>query len=236
VSGTWREGELLAFDLETTGVDKFEDIPVSFALITFYGGLVITERSCIVNPGRPIPPGAARVHGISDEQAAAEGIALDDAVEQIVTVLLEASQRAVPVVGFNLSYDLTMVDSRIRALSSEGLRGLGWNGPVLDPLVIDRGLDRYRKGKRTLADLCAHYGVTNAAAHDAGGDATASTLVLLAMTERFPELVGADPSVLTEQQAAWHRDWAEHYDQWSRSQGRRGIETGEFAWPISERH
>jgi DNA polymerase-3 subunit epsilon len=234
MGSSWRSGELLAFDLETTGVDKFKDVPVSFALITFDDGKVSNSLTRIVNPGRPIPPGASRIHGISDERAIAEGIDLDDAIEEVAGVLVDASSRGVPVVGFNLSYDLTMMDSRCRDSKATGLRDMGWNGPVLDPLVIDRGLDRYRKGKRTLADICNHYGVINEAAHDAGGDATASALVLLAMAEKFPEIAESDPDSLTEQQAQWHRDWAEHYDEWSRSQGRRGIGRGEFVWPISE--
>jgi DNA polymerase III subunit epsilon len=234
MSGSWRDGELLAFDLETTGVNKFTDVPVSFALITLKNGEVIEERTSIVNPGRPIPPGAARVHGISDERAIAEGMALEDAVEVVVGVLVDASQRGVPVVGFNLSYDLTMTDSCARNFKKAGLRELGWQGPVLDPLVMDRALDRYRKGKRTLGDICDVYGVVNAAAHDAGGDATASAFVLLAMAEKYPEVADSDPAALFEQQAQWHREWAEHYDEWSRGAGRRGIDPGDFVWPISE--
>jgi hypothetical protein len=36
--GNWATGEVLAFDFETTGVDHFNDVPVSYALVTVVGG------------------------------------------------------------------------------------------------------------------------------------------------------------------------------------------------------
>ena len=52
---------------------------------------------------------------------------------------------------------------------------------MLDAVVLDRHVDRYRKGSRTLAALCAQYGVTIENAHDASADAMASVGVLLAL-------------------------------------------------------
>ena len=233
MTDSWRSGKLLAFDLETTGVDKLTDVPVSFALVHFDEGQVVHSRTALVNPGRPIPEGASNVHGISTERAMAEGMPMDDAVHEIVTALLEASKEGTPVVGFNLSYDLTMTDARARVVMGSGLNALGWSGPVLDPLVMDRALDKYRKGKRTLDLVCANYGVTNEAAHDASGDATASAFVLLAMAEKVPQIVDMDAHVLTAQQMKWHREWADGFDDYQRKNGRRGLNPDDFVWPIS---
>ncbi len=188
VTAPWLDGEVLAFDLETTGVDKFTDVPVSFALVTMKGGDVVEQRYSLVDPGRAIPEGASKIHGISTERARDEGMALADAVEEITSALVAASQREVPVTGFNLSYDLTMIDSCNRAQFKAGLLQRGWAGPVLDPLVIDRGLVRWRDTKRTLGDLCAAYGIVNDAAHDAQGDAIASARLLYAIAREHPEV------------------------------------------------
>ena len=64
---------------------------------------------------------------------------------------------------------------------------------VLDPRVLDRHLDRYRKGRRTLTDLCAHYGVTLEGAHDAAADALAALEVVRALGRRFSHTAGAHP-------------------------------------------
>jgi DNA polymerase III subunit epsilon len=229
----WPRGELLGFDLETTGVDRFTDVPVSFALTTWVNGAVVDSISHLVDPGRDIPEGASAIHGISTEQARAEGWPMHAAVEFIADYLVRASQRGVPVVGIKLDYDLTMLDMQCRSLDGRGLVARGWTGPVLDALVIDRRLDRYRRGRRTLGHLCVHYGVAMAQAHDALADAQASIRVLLAMSRRFPELFGADPLELFAAQAGWHRDWTVSYDSWRRSGGQSALDPREWVWPVA---
>lgn len=64
--------------------------------------------------------------------------------------------------------------------------------PVIDPLVIDKHVDKYRKGKRALHALCAHYGVRLDDAHDARADAVAAARVVRRMGEKHGP-VGAMP-------------------------------------------
>jgi DNA polymerase-3 subunit epsilon len=227
---------MLAFDLETTGVDKFSDVPVSFALITLVAGEVVGRRYSIVDPGREIPEGASQIHGISTERARAEGVGLAEAVEEITAVLVSSSSRGVPVVGFNLSYDLTMVDSCNRAQLSPGLVERGWSGPVLDPLVIDRGLVRWRDTKRTLGDLCAAYGIVNDAAHDAQGDAIASAQLLSAIAHERPEVGGVDLDGLYEQEKLWHKRWIGSFNDYLMRKGGKGVDDRDFEWPIPTPH
>ncbi len=202
--------EYLAFDLETSGVDKANDVPVSFALVHFSTeeGAVPTINHKIVNPGIPIPKGAMAIHGITDERAQAEGIPLQEAVLEVAEALIDASSRGVPVVGYNVAYDLGMIDACLKRIDGRGLQARGWKGPVLDPLVLDRHLVRFRKGSRKLADACTHYGVTNSAAHDAEGDALASLQVFLAMREMFPQLKTCSAEELTVLQREWYKSWA----------------------------
>ncbi len=206
--GGWPSGTLLGLDLETTGVRRHGDVPVSFALVRYETGRAVARRSGIVDPGRPIPAGATAVHGITTERARREGMPLRAALELLRDALVEAGRTGVPVVGMNLSYDLSLLDHQLLVLTGAGLREAGWDGPVLDLLVLDRHLDRYRRGKRQLAHLCAHYAVALGSAHEAGADAEAAVLVLLALCERFPELAHLKLAELTRSQATWHRDWA----------------------------
>jgi DNA polymerase-3 subunit epsilon len=224
---------MLAFDLETTGIDRFDDVPVSFALVAMRQGEVVDEFHSLVDPGREIPAGAAAVHGISRERAEAEGLPMEEAITAISVALLDASSRGVPVVGFNLQYDLTMTDARMRALGGGGLVDRGWHGPVLDPLVLDRKYDKYRKGKKTLDLVCGHYGVVNAAAHDAAGDAIAAAQVLVAMCASHPVISGYDLDELTRLQAGWHREWAVSFDEYLRTKGSQPMDQRDFDWPIA---
>ena len=83
-----------------------------------------------------------------------------------------------------LDYDLTILEMQARALGVSGIVEQGWRGPVLDAVVIDRHFDPHREGRRTLADLCALYGVEIGRAHDASADAIASIGVLFALAVR----------------------------------------------------
>jgi DNA polymerase-3 subunit epsilon len=231
--GNWSMGEVLGFDFETTGVDRFSDVPVSFALVSVVAGDPVSTQCGLVDPGREIPTEATGVHGISTAQAQAEGMPLRDAIELVTEAVVSAASRGIPLVGMKLDYDLTILDAQSRGLCGSGLVERGWGGPVLDAVVLDRHLDRYRKGRRTLGALCAHYGVDIGHAHDAASDAVASARVLFALAARFKELGEADPYALHEAQIAWHREWAEGYDAWRSGQGITPMDRRDFVWPVA---
>jgi DNA polymerase-3 subunit epsilon len=231
--GIWTTGEILGFDFETTGVDRFNDVPVSYALVTVVGGEVVTTTAGLVDPGRDIPVGATNVHGISTERARAEGMPLRDAINMVADVVLSASSRGVPLVGMKLDYDLTILDTLSRSHRGVGVVESGWCGPVLDAVVLDRHLDRYRKGSRTLGHLCAHYGVLIENAHDASADAIASINVLLALAARFKELRDSDLPDLHAAQVGWHREWAEGYDEWRSRKGMAPVDPRDYVWPVA---
>ncbi len=230
----WHHGELLGFDLETTGVDRFHDVPVSFALVTMEGGQIVRREAGLVDPGRPIPEGAIAVHGITDDRARAEGRPLDAAIGLVADALADATVRGVPVVGMKLDYDLTIIDVQCRRLDGRGLGPRGFASPVLDTLVLDLHVDRYRKGRRTLGELCAHYGVDIDNAHDATADAVASMEVLTAIAERYEEVAGMTPSELHQAQIGWHQEWATSYDGWRRGKGMPPLDPRDFAWPFAD--
>jgi DNA polymerase-3 subunit epsilon len=114
-----------------------------------------------------------------------------------------------------------------------GLIDLGWRGPVVDALVLDRRADKYRSGNRKLDTVCDLYGVVNAAAHDAAGDAVASAQVLRAICAKYPKLVSYDLNELTAFEAEWHREWADGMDAFLKGKGKAGLDEGDFFWPIA---
>jgi DNA polymerase III subunit epsilon len=232
-TGPWHAGELLAFDLETTGTDPHADVPVSFAFVGMVDGEVAARQSSLVDPGCPIPPSATAVHGITDDRARTEGMALSDAVARMVQVLLGASRRGVPVVGMKVDFDLTMVDACHRRSEGWGLDDAGFTGPVLDALILDRHFDRFRRGRRSLSDLCAHYDVVIEHAHDAAADAQATLGVVAAMCRRYPELCAMSPEGLHRSQMDWHREWTDSFSEWRLLRGLLPLDPRARQWPIA---
>ena len=228
----WTSGDLIGFDLETTGLDLERARPVSFAICWINRGVVCSEQTSLVNPGIPIPPEATAIHGITTSQALEEGMDLQQATQYLVEQVLQAGKARIPITGMNLSFDLTILDRLARESCGNSLAELGWSGPALDALVLDRHCDRFRKGHRTLPALCCHYGVPLFDAHRADADARAATLVVLEIAERYPELAGMDLERLYAAQVEWYREWAVSYSDWLVRTGKTGLGEIEHVWPI----
>ncbi|GHE49133.1 3'-5' exonuclease [Streptomyces vinaceus] len=230
----WYEGPLAAFDTETTGVDVEQDRIVSAALIVqeCAGGRVRSTR-WLVNPGIPVPPGATEVHGLTDEHLQRNGRWPAPVVEEIARALGEQLVAGRPVVVMNAPFDLTLLDRELRRHRASTLARYLDNRPltVLDPRVLDKHLDRYRKGRRTLTDLCAHYGIELEAAHDAAADALASLELVRAVGRRFAaRLERLTPAELHTLQAVWHAAQARGLQAWFARQGTP--EAVDPHWPL----
>jgi DNA polymerase-3 subunit epsilon len=245
VTTPWQFGPLLGFDLETTGIDRYHDVPVSYALIEFNEGKKVGGATRIVNPGRPIPAEAMAVHGITDERARAEGQPLDEAIAEIVAALVAATRDDVPVVGSNLPYDLSMIEACAKRELGYGLIDAGFNAPVVDVLVLDKVYAKYRKGKKKLDVLCEVYGIAIDGAHDAAVDATAAVEVALAQVALFadvknhrgegslPPLDQVEVRELHRLQQQWHRSWAESFTKFLSEKNLTPLTPDEFVWPLA---
>ena len=229
----WTEGELIGLDFETTGVDRFTDVPVSYALVSVVNGVATHSWSGLIDPGRDIPPDATAVHGITTARARTDGMPLDQAITLVSDTVLAAGQRGVPLVGMKLDYDLTILDVLGIRIFGRGLLAQGWHGPAIDIGVLDRHCDGDRHGRRTLSDLCFHYDVELAGAHDAWADAVASLRVLFALAARYGALRDVDAIRLHDAQVEWHRDWTERCEAWRLGQGGAPRDPRDAVWPVA---
>ena len=233
VVGAWPTGEVLGLDFETTGIDRFNDVPVSYALVSVVEGVVVRSWSGLIDPGREIPPEATAVHGISTERARDEGMPLREAISLVSDAVVAASARGVPLAGMKLDYDLTILETQARDLCGWGPVERGWCGPVLDAGVIDRHFDPDRKGRRTLSTSARTTGSRSGHAHDAAADATASIEVLFALALRYDALWECDLTRLHHDQIDWHREWTESYDSWRLAEGMIPIDPRDYVWPVA---
>lgn len=217
------------FDLETTGVDVTDDrIVTAHVGVLDETGSVVSARDWLADPGIAIPEGATAVHGITTEHARSHGRPAREVVAEIVAELRAMFSVGIPVVAYNASYDFSL-------LKHEALRHaispIVDPSPIIDPLVLDKAYDRYRKGKRTLSVVAAHYAVALDGAHDATADAVAAGRLAQAMAARF-----ALPSTAVElhtQQIGWARSQAESLTEYFIRVGRLDPEDAvDGNWPI----
>lgn len=214
---------LIAFDLETTGPDPRTAHIVTSALIAIDGPSK-QEHNWLADPGIEIPEGATAVHGITTEQARANGRPHAEVVAETIEAIYAGWLEGRALVVFNASFDLTILR---RWEPSFEVRG-----PVVDPFVVDRATDPYRKGKRTLEAMCAHHGVRLDDAHEAAADALAAARLAWKFLGDLPDLSGADWRQLNAQQAQWHearqKDFAAYLERTGKDAS--DVNTG---WPIA---
>ena len=223
---TWHHGPFLAFDTETTGVDV-ETTRIVTATAAFIDHDEVNVRTWLINPGVEIPQVASDVHGITTDHARQYGRPPADCLPEIGVLLDTTWQGGIPVLAFNAPFDLTLLDRELNRHRMGPLRP----GIVLDPFVIDKHVDRYRKGKRTLTAVCEHYGVVHGGAHDATADALAAARVMWAIGQRYPHIAAMPLDELHAFQIAWAAEQAASFRQYLTRQGITD-DLPDGAWPL----
>lgn len=231
----WPDGPIAGWDLETTSVDNEEARIVSAALV-----LDVPDehrqwvKTWLVNPGIEIPLGATAVHGITTEAVQRDGMNAGTAIAQMQTAfgMIRDEYGSIPLAIFNGAYDLTVLDRELGRHLDCSLSDISL--PIIDPLVCDRKLDKYRKGKRTLAAISAAYGIAIKGAHTADGDVLCTIRLARVIGAKYPQIGKKDPAKLQEWQQKAYREWAEHYQGYRRSQGDTDCVIPK-EWPYKER-
>lgn len=251
----WWSGRALGLDFETDGPAPTEARAIQGALVHLTGPGVTPatqEFEWLIQPERDIPQEAVDVHGITTERARDEGVPRELAIGQMVATMADLAGPEVPVTGHNVIYDLTLLDREMRRL---GIGRMEIEGddfgsidqvklmiggqkaaifPVLDTLVLDKVIDKYRKGSRRLVDVARHYGVPIAegATHGALADTIASLRIAITLANRgawadkdLPDLYCA--------QVRWKREQAEGLRDYFAAKGQESAAASvSLDWPL----
>ncbi len=151
----------IAADLETTGLSAAAGHRVcEIAFLRFLHGSVIDSFVSLVNPLRPIDPGARAVNGISDEMVACAP-PFADLFPRILEFLGDD-----PLVFHNAPFDLSFLRAEARLAGGE------WPGNrVVDTLPMARRSGRFRSC--SLPAICRDLGI-GSVFHRAEADAWAA--------------------------------------------------------------
>jgi DNA polymerase III epsilon subunit-like protein len=231
----WYLGRLAGFDTESTGVDVENDRIVTACVVQCGGDLPTQSGTWMADPGIEIPEGAAKIHGITTEQARTEGRPAAEVVEQVVAALAQIVRDGIPVVAMNAVYDFTLLDREARRHGVQPLADIvGDDLRVIDPRVLDKKIDKFRRGGRKLEDLCRTYGVRLDGAHSADADAIAACRVAWRIGQKESAIGGAELAFLHGKQVDWAREQAEGLaDYFRRTPGKEhqadGVRT---EWPL----
>ncbi len=174
------EGTFISVDVETTGLSPSEgDRVCEIALLRFLRGSVIDSLVSLVNPLRPISPGASAVNGITDSMVAGAPL-FSDLYPRILSFVGEEL-----LVFHNAPFDLAFLREEARLAGGE------WPpNRVVDTLGLARRSGRFRSN--SLSDVCRDLGISTLF-HRAEGDAYAAgklMILLYGRAETSPESGG----------------------------------------------
>lgn len=219
----WTEQEFASLDFETTGVDTNTARPVEVALLR-----IGKEESDIRLPGdelhitiinmeEEIPEEAAKIHGITTERMKLHGRPVSDVMKNLIYATDYCTSQNIPLVIFNVPYDWNILLNEAKRHNLPV-----WGTPMfLDPLLLDRHFDKYRKGLRQLTTVSNYYNVSlDGKAHSAAADALAAAKVMRRMIKRYPFFKTVSLEELQELQATWYEEWREGIHKYWASQGK----------------
>lgn len=222
----------VGFDIESTGVDPDNDRILTFSIVTSYAQ--DTPMEWFINPGVTISDGATAVHGI-DAEACQDWESPVDALNDILNTL-KLLDTAVDFIftAYNCPFDLTMLRAEMKrhgVISEEStvLEDMVNRHGILDPLVLDKALDRFRRGSRKLIDTAEHFGFDLKNAHNA----TADVLAALHLADVFYNKFRDDTTVeqIMQMQVEAKKEQALSLSDYFKRQGREDWEVS-GAWPF----
>lgn len=158
----WHEGPMWGFDTETTGTDVHTDRIVQASVVYHRPGQRPGIMTWLIDPGVDIPTEASDVHGWTNDRLAMElngaqairtghrlgtrALPREAALNEIAAKVAMATHLGDPVVIANAPYDTTLLDAELARhnIDPVSVRPSGWAG-VIDPQVLDKAADPYRK-------------------------------------------------------------------------------------------
>jgi len=163
----------LAVDTETTGYSPADGHRlIEVARVAIVDGALGEEWSTLVNPGRPIPAEATRVHGITEAMVASAPRAAEAGRQ------LRAACGDLPLVFHNAAFDLPFLLHFFREAGAPALLN-----PVVDTLGLARGL--FGPGSKSLGALAARLNLPGEAAHRALGDTRTTARLFIELAGRW---------------------------------------------------
>ena len=163
---------VVVLDVETTGWSAENDSIVEVACVTVDDGAITDTWTSLVNPGRPVPAEATRIHGITDAM-----LATAPAPAAVAGPLREYCGDAMLAIH-NAGFDLPFLAALLRRHGAAPL----FNS-VIDTLGLARGL--FGQGGNSLAELSRRHAIEHTSAHRALGDARATAELLRVLAPRW---------------------------------------------------
>jgi DNA polymerase III epsilon subunit family exonuclease len=183
-------------DLETTGLSPwFGDRICEVGVVLTQGRRIKEQFQLLINPERPLSPGAASTNGLNDEQLSHGRVFAD------VADLLEKWLKGRVVVCHNAQFDIQFLDSEFRRLNREIQIS-----NLIDTLMLAR--QNYTLPSYSLLSIAEAFHIPVQTVHRALDDAHTARSIFFAMMDGLKEVnrVSLDDYIGIYSSPAWPND------------------------------
>jgi DNA polymerase-3 subunit alpha (Gram-positive type) len=158
------DGEYVAFDIETTGLDWKTERITEIGAVVMKDGKELERFQTFVQPGKPIPPEITKLTGITDADVADA----PDEAAAVADFLRFAGAR--PLVAHNAVFDVGFISAACAR------SGLAFSPDYIDTVIISRALLPTLK-RHNLDVVADHLGLPKFNHHRASDDAVTCGLI-----------------------------------------------------------
>lgn len=180
------DGSFVVFDIETTGLDKYQNHITEIGAVKVENGVITDKWSTFVNPGEPIPQNIVELTSITDEM-----VKDAPAIAEILPDFLAFCKGCV-LVAHNARFDVGFIS--VAAKRCE----IPFNFAYLDTLQLARCLYP-QLANHKLNNLTRHLNIMLENHHRAVDDAKATADIFVKMLEELREQGKTDLPGLNEQ-------------------------------------
>ncbi len=169
------DGELVAFDIETTGLSPKTERITEIGAVKLRGGAVVDTFSTFVNPKKPISAKITELTGIADAMVA-DAPEEEEAVRAFLAFCGDA-----PIIAHNAGFDTSFIRAACTRM------GVGYAPSVIDTLTFCRAMV-ISKRQHSLDKMAKYFGVENPAHHRAVNDAQVCAQIWVALSQKLMEI------------------------------------------------
>lgn len=203
---------IVAMDTETTGVDYERDEIVTVSFVEVGDDEKFKIKEWLLKSSVESSPEAYGKHLVDRKDQLENGLEYDKTIVEICREIVEDVDYLITANG---AFDLTMLQSSFNRTNGEDYFDLS-TVKMIDVMVLDKYLDKYRRGNRKLTDLAKHYDINfEGIPHNSTFDSILTYAIYMRLSETMKQeghSIDELPRICETQYHEQRKSLAEYFD------------------------
>lgn len=168
----YQPSDYAVLDLETTGLDEKKDSIVEIGVVVVIQDIPVEKKQILIRAEKPLPKEIIRLTGITDSLLAGNGMALDDALTELLALIED-----LPIVSHNAEFEHKFLDEALQKAGQDVIENR-----FIDTLTMSMRLLPEVKDHK-LSTLAEYFNIAHPIKHRALPDSEATYAVYRELNE-----------------------------------------------------